>query len=84
MIMNLVNPVILYMTIASYSYMLTLSNILLPQESMNITGAMSMMISLLLGTSLLCLFFHLLCYAAVLKILTYYAQYYAHVKMICA
>ena len=29
-------------------------------------------ISLLqLGTSLLCLFFHLLCYAAVLKILTY-------------
>ena len=37
-----------------------------------------------LGTSLLCLFFHLLCYAAVLKILTYYAQYYAHVKMICA
>ena len=23
-------------------------------------------------------------YAAVLKILTYYAQYYAHVKMICA
>ena len=37
-----------------------------------------------LGTSLLCLFFHLLCYAAVLKILTYYAQYYTHVKMICA
>ena len=36
-----------------------------------------------LGTSLLCLFFHLLCYAAVLKILTYYVQYYAHVKMIC-
>ena len=32
-----------------------------------------------LGTSLLCLFFHLLCYAAVLKFLTYYAQYYAHV-----
>ena len=29
-----------------------------------------------LGTGLLCLFFHLLCYAAVLKILTYYAQYY--------
>ena len=25
------------------------------------------------------LIFHLLCYAAVLKILTYYAQYYAHV-----
>ena len=38
----------------------------------------------ILGTSLLCLFFHLLCYAAVLKFLTYYAQYYAHVKMICA
>ena len=33
----------------------------------------------MVGTSLLCLFFHLLCYAAVLKILTYYAQYYAHV-----
>ena len=31
------------------------------------------------GTSLLSLFFHLLCCAAVLKILTYYAQYYAHV-----
>ena len=26
------------------------------------------------------LIFYLLCYAAVLKILTYYAQYYAHVK----
>ena len=26
------------------------------------------------------LIFHLSCYAAVLKILTYYAQYYAHVK----
>ena len=36
------------------------------------------------GTSLLCLFFYLLCYAAVLKILTYYAQYYyAHVKELC-
>ena len=34
------------------------------------------------GTSLLCLFY-LLCYAAVLKILTYYAQYYAHVKELC-
>ena len=33
-----------------------------------------------LGTSLLCLFFHLLCYALVLKFFTYYAQYYAHVK----
>ena len=32
------------------------------------------------GTSLLCL---LLCYALVLKILTYYAQYYAHVKDLC-
>ena len=30
------------------------------------------------GTGLLCLFFHLLCYAAVLKTLTYYAQFYAH------
>ena len=30
-----------------------------------------------LGTGLLCLFFHLLCYAAVLKILSYYVQYYA-------
>ena len=29
------------------------------------------------GTGLLCLFFHLLCYAAVLKNLTHYAQYYA-------
>ena len=29
------------------------------------------------------LFFHLLCYAAVLKFLTYYAQYYAHVKELC-
>ena len=26
------------------------------------------------------LIFYLLCYAAVLKIFTYYAQYYAHVK----
>ena len=32
-----------------------------------------------LGTSLLCLLFHLLCYAAVLKNLTYYA----HVKDLC-
>ena len=31
----------------------------------------------------LCLFFYLLCYAAVLKFLTYYAQYYAHVKDLC-
>ena len=30
-----------------------------------------------LGTGLLCLFFHLLCYAAVLKSFTYYAQNYA-------
>ena len=29
------------------------------------------------GTGLLCLFFHLLCYAAVLKNFTYYAQNYA-------
>ena len=29
------------------------------------------------------LIFYLLCYAAVLKILTYYAQYYAHVKELC-
>ena len=28
------------------------------------------------------LIFYLLCYAAVLKFLTYYAQYYAHVKEI--
>ena len=35
------------------------------------------------GTSLLCLFFYLLSNAAVLKILTYYAQYYAHVKDLC-
>ena len=27
--------------------------------------------------------FYLLCYAAVLKLLTYYAQYYAHVKELC-
>ena len=33
-----------------------------------------------LGTSLLCSFFYQLCYAAVLKILTYYARYYAYVK----
>ena len=38
---------------------------------------------LYLGTGLLCLFFYLLCYAAVLKFLTYYAQYYAHVKELC-
>ena len=49
-----------------------------------------------IGTGLLCLLnflpiirdrpimliFYLLCYAAVLKILTYYAQYYAHVKTV--
>ena len=29
------------------------------------------------------LIFYLLCYAPVLKILTYYAQYYAHVKDLC-
>ena len=29
------------------------------------------------------LIFYQLCYAAVLKILTYYAQYYAHVKKLC-
>ena len=29
------------------------------------------------------LIFYILCYAAVLKILTYYAQYYAHVKDLC-
>ena len=29
------------------------------------------------------LIFYLLCYAAVLKFLTYYAQYYAHVKELC-
>ena len=29
------------------------------------------------------LIFYLLCNAAVLKILTYYAQYYAHVKDLC-
>ena len=29
------------------------------------------------------LIFYLLCYATVLKILTYYAQYYAHVKELC-
>ena len=29
------------------------------------------------------LIFHLLCYAAVLKIKTYYAQYYAHVCLKC-
>ena len=37
---------------------------------------------LLIGTGLLCLFFYLLCYAAVLKFLTYYAQYYAHVETV--
>ena len=30
-----------------------------------------------IGTGILCLFFYLLCYAAVLKKLTYYAQNYA-------
>ena len=34
----------------------------------------------MLGTSLLCFYFYLLCYAAVL---TYHAQYYAHVKDLC-
>ena len=29
------------------------------------------------------LILYLLCYAAVLKFLTYYAQYYAHVKELC-
>ena len=29
------------------------------------------------------LIFYLLCYAAVLNFLTYYAQYYAHVKELC-
>ena len=29
------------------------------------------------------LIFYLLCYAPVLKFLTYYAQYYAHVKYLC-
>ena len=29
------------------------------------------------------LIFYLLCYTAVLKILTYYAQYYTHVKDLC-
>ena len=29
------------------------------------------------------LIFYLLCYAPVLKFLTYYAQYYAHVKDLC-
>ena len=38
--------------------------------------------ALLLGTGLLCLFFYLLCYAAVLKFLTYYAQYYVHVETV--
>ena len=37
---------------------------------------------LYIGTGLLCLFFYLLCYAAVLKNLTYYAQYYAHVETV--
>ena len=35
------------------------------------------------GTGLLCLFFYLLCYAAVLTFLIYCAQYYAHVKELC-
>ena len=29
------------------------------------------------------LIFYVLCYAAVLKFLTYYAQYYAHAKDLC-
>ena len=37
---------------------------------------------LMLGTHLLCLIFYRLCYAAVLKILIYYAQYYAHAKVL--
>ena len=36
-----------------------------------------------IGTGLLCLFFYLLCYAAVFNFFTYYAQYYAHVKELC-
>ena len=39
------------------------------------------------GTNLLCFYFHLLCYAAVLINFTYYAQYYAqyyaHVSDLC-
>ena len=37
-----------------------------------------------IGTGLLCLFFYTLCYAAVLKILTYYAQYYAQEQELCS
>ena len=33
--------------------------------------------------SLLCFYFYLLCYAAVLINFTYYAQYYAHVRDLC-
>ena len=40
-------------------------------------------IAKVLGTSLMCLFFYLLCYATVLKILTYYAQNYAHFISLC-
>ena len=36
-----------------------------------------------IGTSLLFSFFYQLCYAAVLKILTYYVRYYADVKKLC-
>ena len=32
---------------------------------------------------LLCFYFYLSCYAAVLINFTYYAQYYAHVKDLC-
>ena len=35
------------------------------------------------GTSLLCFYFNLLCYAAVLIIFTYYGQYCAHVSDLC-
>ena len=37
----------------------------------------------MLASILIMLIFYLLCYAAVLKFLTYYAQYYAHVKELC-
>ena len=46
-------------------------------------GPPVILMELMVGTGLLCLFFHLLCYAAVLKNLTYYAQYYAHFISLC-
>ena len=45
---------------------------------------MAVVLASLLGTSLLCLFSYLLCYAAVFIKFTYYAQNYAQEKLCLA